>query len=219
MPPNLRIRVLQQILLSWSLGMGGTSGGVGFAAFGNWRYALPMKQIDLREGARRQHRAISLFAVVQCWLHTLDGVAFQRPDLQRLLGLERFKLARVEWLEEDLKEFFPYIRTYWLSKRNNSLGSLIVARVPIAEALPLGTMTTEARLKGIPAGGPRLALFKLWQVPNSKATQQVFEGLVPFFSDAANYDERFLTSYLALLGQGMISPQSLPPLKAAKDED
>ena len=55
-----------------------------------------MKQIDVREGAKRQHRAISLFAVIQCWLKQLDGIALQRHHLERLLGLERFKKTRVE---------------------------------------------------------------------------------------------------------------------------
>jgi len=57
-----------------------------------------MKQIDLREGARRQHRSIALFAVVQCWLRNLDGLVLDRQNLERLVGLERFKGTRVDWL-------------------------------------------------------------------------------------------------------------------------
>jgi len=67
-----------------------------------------MQQIDLREGARRQHRAISLFAVIQCWMGNLEGVVFRRRDLERLIGLERFKEKRMDWLQEDLRELFPY---------------------------------------------------------------------------------------------------------------
>lgn len=90
-----------------------------------------MKPIDLREGARRQHRSLSLFAVIQCWMRKLDGLAFQRKQLERILGLNRFKKTRVEWLQEDLQEFFTYIQTCWITGKTNSLGSLIVARVPI----------------------------------------------------------------------------------------
>ena len=67
-----------------------------------------MKQIDLREGARRQHRAVSLYTVIQCWVRGLVGVLFRRNHLLRLLGLDRFKETRVDWLREDLRELFPH---------------------------------------------------------------------------------------------------------------
>lgn len=64
-----------------------------------------MTQNIIREHARRQHRMIGLYAVVQCWQRKLDSLFFKRVDLERLLGLERFKRERVEWLREDLKPF------------------------------------------------------------------------------------------------------------------
>lgn len=178
-----------------------------------------MKQIDLREGARRQHRAVSLFVVIQSWLRNLDGVALQRSHLERLLGLERFKKTRVTWLQEDLKEFFPHQEIYWLTGKEDSLHSLIVARLPISKHLPQGSMTTEKRVSGIPAGGPRIALFELWESSRPTSTVKVFESVVPFFADSANYDERFLSAYLALLSQGQISPHSLPSLKPGKADE
>lgn len=173
-----------------------------------------MKQIDLREGARRQHRAVSLFAVIQCWIRGLDGVAFQRTALERLLGLERFKRTRVKWIEEDLKEFFPHQATFWLSSQLKSFSSLIVSRSPLDGVLPKGSMSAKARLKGIPADGPKIELFQIWEVPKQKALEAHFEGIVPFFADAVNFDERFLSAYLNLLAEGQISPHNLPPLKA-----
>ncbi len=176
-----------------------------------------MKQIDLREGARRQHRAVSLFAVIQCWLRQLDGVAFQRSHLERLLGLGRFKQTRINWLKEDIQDFFPYCKVCKYAGKNNSLASVIVSRVPFENELPKGKMTTKKRIKGIAAGGPRLDLFKLWEAPSDKTIENAFEGIAPFFSDSANFDERFLSSYLSLLVQGQISPNRLPPLKAGSD--
>src|SRR6266478_118037 len=69
-----------------------------------------MKQIDLREGALRQHRTVALFAVIQCWVRGLDGVCFQRDHLKRLVGVERFKGTRIDWLRRDLKDAFPHQR-------------------------------------------------------------------------------------------------------------
>jgi hypothetical protein len=171
-----------------------------------------MKQIDLREGARRQHRAVGLFAVIHCWLRGLDGLAFQRRQLERLLGLERFKGTRVEWLREDFREFFPHQEVFWATGKNHSLHSLVLSRVPLTGALPTGAMSTAARIANMRPGGPRVALFEMWAEP-TKGLNEAFEGLVPFFADRANFDERFLASYLALLAQGQISPQKLPPMK------
>lgn len=80
-------------------------------------------------------------------------------------------------------------------------------------------MTTAKRVAGIPDGGPRIALFELWEASRPTGTVKVFESVVPFFADSANYDERFLSSYLALLAQGQISPHSLPSLKVGKPDE
>ena len=172
-----------------------------------------MQQIDLREGARRQHRTAALFAVIQCWLRDLDGLAFSRSHLERLIGLERFKATRVEWLREDFSEFFPYQDVYWIAGKQNSLASLFLSRRELEPFLPSGPMTDVARIKGIPKGGPKLAVFKMWSKPNKTTVLKAFEAAVPFFADAANFDERLLCSYLSLLAQGQISPKSLPELK------
>jgi EAL domain-containing protein (putative c-di-GMP-specific phosphodiesterase class I) len=59
-------------------------------------------------------------------------------------------------------------------------------------------------------------MFQMW--PHATAlrdkaeweNEEGFEAAIPFFADFVNCDERFLASYLALLSQGQISPQSLP---------
>lgn len=174
-----------------------------------------MKQIDLREGAKRQHRAIALFAVIQCWIKDLDGLAFERLHLERLLGLERFKQTRVTWLLKDMEDFFPYRDTTRYSGRIGSFASLIVCRRPFEELLPSGTMSIEQRIAGIPKEGPRIGIFEMWSRPRKRNVMAIFENVVPFFADSANYDERFLSAYLALLCAGQISPRSLPPVKTA----
>jgi len=122
------------------------------------------------------------------------------------------------WLQEDLKEFFPYLEVYWLTGKNHSLGSIIACRVPVALHLPSGSMSTSGRIKGMKKRAPKIELFRMWKVPSSASLQSAFDGVVPFFADSANYDERFLSAYLALLSQGQISPHSLPPLNEEKEE-
>lgn len=172
-----------------------------------------MKQIDTREGARRQHRTASLFAVLQCWLRNLDGLAFDRDHLERLIGLQRFKRARVDWLQEDLKEFFPHQVVFWYAGKESSFGSLFISRVPLEGILPNGEMTDEKRISLMPENGPRIAMFKMWSKPDENKILPAFQAAAPFFADAANYDERLLSSYLSLLSTGQISPRNLPDLK------
>ena len=176
-----------------------------------------MKQIDVREGARRQHRTISLFAVIQCWQRSIDGLVFQRRHMERLLGLERFKQKRVKWLQEDLKELFPYQETFWSG--NKSFSSLFVSRLPLKEFIPKGSMSAEKRIKNIPKGGPKIELFKIWERSKPEKVQQLFQGAIPFFADYANYDERLLASYLCLLAQGQISVSSIPPFETEIGKD
>lgn len=66
---------------------------------------------DLREGARREHRAISLLCVIQCWCHGWDGIRITQEQLERLLGLSYLRDARIEWMEEDFSEMFQHQRT------------------------------------------------------------------------------------------------------------
>lgn len=133
-----------------------------------------MKQIDLREGARRQHRAVALFAVVQCWLRDLDGVVFDRSHLERLLGLKRFKNTRIEWMEEDFEEFFPFRKVYRYTKNQDSFGSLFMSRRKLEGNLPKGSMSNEKRLQGIAEGGPRLAMFDMWPRPNEQTVLKAY---------------------------------------------
>jgi len=62
--------------------------------------------------------------------------------------------------------------------------------------------------------GPKIDFFRMWSQPKSTEIENSFEGVIPFFADSANYDERFLSSDLTLLAQGQISPHNLPPLEA-----
>lgn len=154
-----------------------------------------MMQVEIREGARRQHRTIGLFCVVQCWLRGLDGVVLRRGDLERLLGLRRFKGSRLAWLEVDLDEFFHYrkLRTTTTASYSESLVSLTISRVPLDES-------------------PKVEEFQIWPRPSASNLSVLYAGVKPLFDEYANSDERLVSAYLALLCQGQISAHSILPL-------
>lgn len=172
-----------------------------------------MNQIDTREGAKRRHRVIGLFAVIQCWIKGLDGVVFQRSQLERLLGMQRFKKPRKDWLIGNLREYFEYRQPLVDSKRKDSLASLFVSRLPLKPYFPHGAMQDQKRIEEIAnQGGPKLAVFEMWQKPDFNKFEESF-GSLPFLADYWNFDERALSSYIALIAQGQVSAKSMLPKK------
>ncbi len=168
-----------------------------------------MEDAALRESARRQHRAVLLFAVIQSWLRGWDGLVIDRSPLERLLGLKRFKQARIQWFEEDAAEFFTDHRTFWSDTPSNSFKSIIVSRKSLAwiDSLNVDSPDFETNVLD-PMHG--LGALQIWN--NSEKLQKHLMGLAPIFANSSNFDERFLCSYLALLAQGHISPKDHPPI-------
>ncbi len=153
---------------------------------------LEMEQVEAREGARRQHRAISLFCVVQCWLRGWDGVRIDRDQLERLLGIEKFKQARVAWMNEDFSEFFPWQQNVYDPGPPKPFWSIRLSRVPFNES-------------------PEVGMFEVWEQPSQKLHSDLHDVLRPFFPHTGNCDERLLSSYISLLAQGQLSPRAVPP--------
>lgn len=86
--------------------------------------------INIPEGARRQHRIIGMFALIQCWEENLDGVVITRDDIKRLIGLRRnIQRARVDWLKEDLAKFFKgSLKNYGDGSRKQFEGIVVSRR-------------------------------------------------------------------------------------------
>ncbi len=176
-----------------------------------------MKQIDLREAARRQHRAVALFAIIQCWIRGLDGLYFSREHLTRLLGIETFQKSRRDWLERDLGEAF-LSRWFHDNKTKNKFGGFFVARVRLRRAHFAGATSIQEVIELTAAHGVTIGVFHLWPEVHTWESERLdagFEAFAPMLDGAANFDERMLNSYLGLLFQGVLSPRQLvEPFKA-----
>lgn len=167
-----------------------------------------MKQIELREGAKRQHRALALLGALQCWVRGLDGIEFDRPPLERLLGLERFKETRVSWLEEDIRDLFPGIKIF-VTEQNKSISTLLATRKHLPQSLGnLGEYRRWCEKQGI-----KVAPFSIWPAPRKDPNTSGIEALEPFFGHSINSDERLLTSYLTLIASGQMSALDVPKIK------
>lgn len=113
-----------------------------------------------RDACRRQHRVIANYLAVEAWSRGVDCIVLERLDLEELLGLKRFKSARVRWMLTDIKPWFPYQEPYYRSNSPSSVSSLFLSRVPISSHLPTGSMTTDQRIAGMATGSPRPRPFR-----------------------------------------------------------
>ena len=169
-----------------------------------------MPQPKEREFARRQHRSLALFLMIQCWVKHADGLILKRSHLERLISLQRFKGKRMKWLELDLKEFFPYQRPLY-SGTPETLSKFLVSRVPF-DQYSTDQIANPRELVDDATNGRQIALFSLWPRPTAKALESAKDRWHPFFADLINYDERSLSAYLTLLAQGQIRVRTIPVL-------
>jgi hypothetical protein len=167
-----------------------------------------MPQPKEREFARRQHRSLGLFLMVQCWVKQTDGLILKRVHLERLISLERFRGERMKWLKTDLKEFFPYQQPLY-SGTPETLSKFLVSRVPFDQYSTEQISNPRKQVDPSTNGLRQIALCSLWPRVTSKTLEAATR---PFFADVINYDERALSAYLMLLAQGQIRVGTIPLL-------
>jgi hypothetical protein len=153
-----------------------------------------MVQKKEREFARRQHRSLALFLMIQCWVKKTDGLVLKRSHLERLISLERFKGKRMKWLGIDLREFFPYQRPLY-SGTPETLSKFLVSRFPFEQYATEELVNPKEFVEDSGENRPRIALFSLWTKPKAKDIETPVDGVHSFFTDLVNYDERSLSAY------------------------
>ena len=104
--------------------------------------------LSYRGACKRRHRTIGNFLAMKAWCSGADCVILDRSVVDSLLDLKRIKSKRTEWLTADIKEWFPYIDvvTY---VGNNSVASLILARVPVKGFMGSGVQTDRQRVENL----------------------------------------------------------------------
>lgn len=164
-----------------------------------------MIQVEVREGARRQHRGVALYASLQCWVRGLDGIVICKNDFERLIGLAHFKATRVKWIMEDMAELFPHQWLFRLSDTSH-LGHLLLSR----KIWRNGYGNLEGEMANCNRQGVAVKHFKLWdKFSLSMASLNNFP-VAPLFSTAGNPDEKLLTAYLSLVAGGLVPLRSIP---------
>lgn len=141
-----------------------------------------------RKSCKRQHRVIGNFLSMQAWLLGVDCIVLIRSDLEKFLGLKRFRSTRIKWLLQDLRPWFRYQEDYYsTSSSPSSIHTLFLSRVPIKPYLTEESMTTSQRINRMPDEAPKTKLFS--KAPLGKM-----------------HDESQIVSQLAQLASGLIEP-------------
>jgi len=133
----------------------------------------------------------------------------ERSDLERLIGLERFRSKRWAWLQKDMEPYFEHIEIIEIQGKKKSLGSLYASRVPFD--IPYGSLSTNKRVAQMQATGLEIEPLVLLN-DDFDEDMHIPDFVMPFHAAFGSHDERLLSAYLMLLSQGHISPKKLPGL-------
>ena len=160
-----------------------------------------MDQLEIREGARRQHRGLAMFCVLYCWHHNKKAVFVRKELLLHYLGLERMKGTRYEWIIEDIADYFPHI-----FKRNTNNKELIVfSKIPENELLKNKSEAINFSPKILD-----LASYSLIQLDtNGEQAYKLIEDAMPFLSGIKNLHEFAINNALSLLSNGIVPPEKV----------
>ena len=114
-----------------------------------------------------------------------------RNALAKLIGIERFKKARIKWFVEDFQEFFPYVEDIYEDWENTKLKCIKFSKKEFQEYEPSYEVEEFGRrefLEPLP-----------W-----------FQDLFPdSFTADSNELEIYISCYLTLLSQGLVSPKGI----------
>lgn len=99
-----------------------------------------------RESQKRLHKTLGAYLLVKAWSLKVDGIALQRNTLLNFLSLERMKNVRIDWLKEDISEYFPH---QWVTHYSGSktYATLYLSRFELPKKSKIGAMKDEKRIE------------------------------------------------------------------------
>jgi len=162
-------------------------------------------QIEVREGAKRQHLSLAMFCVLYAWEHNKQAILISEEMLKSYLGLQRLKAARITWLLEDVKNYFEC--SYQTDK-----GSFVFSKLPKEEL----KKDSKVFKKLDPCC---LGLQEAYQsdelsniIPNSPIEEKVFakiNSFFPYLNGLKNKNEFVILNSLSLLSNGICLPEDI----------
>ncbi len=166
-----------------------------------------MEQVEIREGARRQHRSLAMFCALYCWHHNKQATFIEKMMLLNYLGLKRFRGKRFEWVVEDSSPYFPYVFQRDVSRRNY----VVFSKLPKSE---LAEKHSSAMIHFKPSV-LNLSGYNRWLFdPERNNAASLMDESLPYLAEIGNLHEFSISNSLSLMAHGVISPTSVLAIKA-----
>jgi len=125
------------------------------------------KNLQWEAKLRCQHRRISLFALIQCWLKEVDGLVLTHSDLAAILQLTRIEETHIDQLVDNMREFFPFCVPIW-SPRPKTLRACFVSRRPIRTILGKQGSSIPKQIEALKQEGIPFETFTIWTRDQSR---------------------------------------------------
>jgi hypothetical protein len=147
---------------------------------------MPESSQQYREAARRLHRKIAVYLVLRAWRERAECIALDRTVLKPLLQLRAIQDQHVEWIKNDMAQWFPCIRGLYAKK---SVEVIYFSRVPLGRWMD-GKMSDAERVRAMANDGVHAVLID--------------------YRDRLETSEEKITAELALLAGGLNLPAAVP---------
>ena len=110
-----------------------------------------------RDACGRSHRILGAYLALWAWKKGADFVVLDRDQTFKYLGLGAMRERRLRWLEEDIKDFFPFQEALHSSRSGGHM-SLYLSRKEFSGDAFSRTMTDEKRIKLLTEQGVRASV-------------------------------------------------------------
>lgn len=121
---------------------------------------MPAPKETYRESHRRSHRLLGIFLALRAWHMGVDCVAVQRKSLLQFLELQNMQNQRVDWIRNDIRDLFPYVRNT-VSSEDDVYATTYFSRLPFPEAAFKGSMHDNKRCKKLRELGLSVDIVKI----------------------------------------------------------
>ena len=115
-----------------------------------------------RESYKRNHKLLAIYLAITAWKLGVDCVIVQRNQLLPFLDIGRAEGSRFKMIEEDVKDFFPYVAPFHVGeKAQGAFAALYLSRYPIPEETDFELMSDEDRAIALIGKGLKTAVVEI----------------------------------------------------------
>ncbi len=152
-----------------------------------------------REASARYHRTLAHYFAIYAWQKKVDALYLYREQIMHLLKLSKITQKRVEWFEEDVRPWFPQMKTMWYSNSSGKLHSVILSRTNLPASTMSGVAGARERIRRLnEAGVPTVGFLDGGSLK------------------LADYNESKIVSAMSLVATGISELSAIPGLQVPR---